>query len=634
MTLTAEGAFSASLPEKSAKTPGAEPEQILCKVFGHAGFRGMQGDVVASVLRGRDTFAVMPTGQGKSACFQVPALAMPGLAICVSPLQSLMKDQVDGLRRRGVRASALMSAMSHAETDETRRAVSDGTLDLLYVSPERLRTPAFLDLMSRAPGGVSLIAVDESHCLSVWGHNFRPDYLEVCEFIRRFPQAVVLPLTATADPATIDDVIRILGIEGCDIHKAGFDRPNIAISMRRKGSARDDLAEYVLARASSSGIVFCPSRKKVEEIAEFLDGLGVNAVPYHAQLPNKQRNQDRFLAESPVVAVATVAFGMGIDKPDVRYVVHTDLPSSVEAYYQEIGRAGRDGLPSEAMMFASDRDAVMTMRALTLEMEDAEARGLPTDNVRTMVSKLQQMHGIFESASCRRKTILGAFGERHPGGCGNCDRCLTPVPTSDVTVEARHVARAVAAAGGYGASHVVDVLQGVETVRVAEHGHETLAVFGKCSETSRKRLTRIMRQMRADGYLEVEPGTGSVSMTEDAWPLVKGCMKVTVAGVAPVFALAPTPSPQSRPAVDLPPVLGALVRLRTAMAEELGVDAGEIVGDRVLERIAAARPESEAELASIRDVGPHRSSVLWERFSDVLNPNHVADPVMDAFSLF
>ena len=603
------------MPRRGRRVLGASAVDVLQEVFGYPAFRGGQEDVVETVVSGQNAFAIMPTGGGKSLCYQVPALLRPGLCVVVSPLVSLMKDQVDALRSKGVRATALKTPMAQWEVDEAQTAVRDGTLEIIYVAPERLGTRGFSGLLSLAPQGLSLIAVDESHAVSQWGHDFRPSYLEISSFTARWPRVPVIALTATADPATQEDIVRRLGIVGCRVFKGGFDRPNISISMRQREDARGDLLDFISSRADDSGIVFCSTRKKVEETASFLLDRGFNAVPYHAAMDeaDKKRNQERFLSETPIIAVATIAFGMGIDKPDVRYVLHMEMPTAVESYYQEIGRAGRDGLPSEAVVFGSDTDASASMRNLMRSVDEADER--QKTHLLNRIVKLQEMHGIFESSRCRRQNLLRAFGEAHSGSCGNCDRCVAPVASTDITDIARLVVKAVSATGeAHGPSYVVDLLHGLPTEKIVSNEHDTVSVFGRASDIGRKRLMSVIRQMRVDGYLSVEPGHGALSLAEGAWDVLTGRASVRVAGIAPRLG-----SSVVRKAVTgLPEAVIAatrtLVETRNTIALETGMSPRDVLDDRTIERIVASMPRTSDELASISGV----PGLVLERYSDLI----------------
>ncbi|HYC01656.1 MAG TPA: DNA helicase RecQ, partial [Azospirillaceae bacterium] len=491
---------------------------ILKNVFGYSAFRGQQQEIVEHVIRGGDALVLMPTGGGKSLCYQIPALARPGVAIVVSPLIALMRDQVDALRQVGVKAAYLNSSLEWREAQEVERACERGELDLLYVAPERLVTPRFLELLERSR--LSLIAIDEAHCVSQWGHDFRPEYLQLSILHERFPLVPRIALTATADAQTRADMVSRLALSEARQFVSSFDRPNITYRIVPKDSERKQLLEFIRRHhPEDAGIVYCMSRAKVEDVANWLAEQGLDALPYHAGLPVevRQGNQDRFIKGEGVVMVATIAFGMGIDKPNVRFVAHLDVPRSLEAYYQETGRAGRDGLPADAILFYGMADVVQ----LRQMMDQSEASATYK---RTERQKLDALLGFCETPRCRRQVLLTYFGEEGHAPCGNCDTCFEPVETYDGTLPAQKALSAVYRTGQrFGVGHLVDVLRGLATEKVTKFHHDKLKTFGVGSDLSKGEWSGVFRQLVAFGYLTADPeGHGGLILTDQARPVLKG----------------------------------------------------------------------------------------------------------------
>ena len=577
------------------------PLQLLTTVFGHPAFRGAQADIVAHVSGGGDALVLMPTGGGKSLCYQLPALMREGTALVVSPLIALMQDQVAALTQLGVRAAFLNSTLDGREVNACEKSLRNGELDLLYVAPERLVMPRMLACLAESK--IALFAIDEAHCVSQWGHDFRPEYLQLSVLHERFPNVPRIALTATADPQTRVEIIRRLALDDARVFISSFDRPNIRYTIIDKQEARAQLLRFIREdHDGEAGIVYCLSRKKVDETAGWLASHGVRAIPYHAGMDSTSRaaNQARFQREEGIVVVATIAFGMGIDKPDVRFVAHLDLPKSIEGYYQETGRAGRDGAPADAWMTYGLGDVVQQRRMIDQSEGSEEYR-------RVSVTKLEALLGLCETAGCRRVRLLDYFGEAG-AHCGNCDNCLEPPQTWDATEAARKALSCIYRTGQrFGAVHLIDVLRGRITDRVTQWGHDKLNVFGIGADLDEPAWRNVFRQLVALGYARPDHDAyGALCLTETSRPVLKGEQAVYMRSVLPRKAKA-AKLRRGAAGVVLPAadagLLEQLKAWRMEQARVQGVPAFVIFHDRTLAEIAAARPADMDALGEISGIG-------------------------------
>jgi ATP-dependent DNA helicase RecQ len=603
----------------------SDARAVLNSVFGLPSFRGAQADIVRHIVEGGNCLVLMPTGGGKSLCYQLPALLRDGCGIVVSPLIALMRDQVAGLLEAGVRAAVLNSTLSYDEAAAVERQLLAGELDLLYVAPERLLTPRCLNLLDKAR--IALFAIDEAHCVSQWGHDFRPEYIGLSAIAERFPQVPRVALTATADQRTRDEIIGRLQLTGAPRFVASFDRPNIRYEIVAKSNGHRQLEDFIADRhAGDAGIVYCLSRAKVEDTAASLRKAGVTALPYHAGLDAnvRSRNQDRFINEDGIVIVATIAFGMGIDKPDVRFVAHLDLPKSIEAYYQETGRAGRDGRPSSAWMTYGLQDIVQQRRMID------ESTGSDAFK-RVSIGKLDALVGLAETASCRRSRLLGYFGEAaHGATCSNCDNCLSPPAVRDGKVIAQKLLSCIYRTGQrFGAMHVIDVLLGNDTERVRQFGHDKLSVFGIGSELSAKEWRAALRQLVAMGHLRSDSEAfGAFKLTDSA----RGVLK----GETPVILREETSRRRERTrrarasggttsasaggggTADAE-LVAALKAWRSDTARQRGVPAYVVLHDTTIDGIASVHPTTLAQLRGIAGIGDKKLEHYGAQLIELVN---------------
>jgi ATP-dependent DNA helicase RecQ len=589
--------------------------QILNTTYGYPQFRGHQAAVIDTIAQGRDALVLMPTGGGKSLCYQIPSLLRAGVGIIVSPLIALMQDQVDNLRQLGVRAAFLNSSLDSQTQWEIEQQLLRGELDMLYIAPERLLLERTLQFLERCE--IALFAIDEAHCVSQWGHDFRKDYLGLSLLAERFPRVPRIALTATADTRTREEIAQRLSLRDAEWFVSSFDRPNIRYQVAAKVEARKQLLKFLQAHRGQAGIVYCLSRKKVEATAEWLTEQGLTALPYHAGLSSilRETHQRRFLREDGIVMVATIAFGMGIDKPDVRFVAHLDLPKSMEAYYQETGRAGRDGEPATAMLLYGLQDVVRMKDMLA-------ASDAPEQFKRQERFKLDALLGWCELTECRRKALLAYFGDDYGHSCGNCDTCLQPPQTWDATEAAQKLLSCIYRSGQrFGAAHIVDILLGKATDKVRQFGHDQLSTFGIGKGLHEQQWRSLIRQLLIRGFLEMDlQGFGGLRLTEQCRPVLRG--EVPLALRVDVAEVASRDERTRAKQVEVPPECEALWQelrdCRKRIAEQQSIAPFMVFHDATLRLMATLQPTTEGELLGISGVGQSKLANYGEAFLEVI----------------
>jgi ATP-dependent DNA helicase RecQ len=598
----------------------ADPIQILQRTFGYESFRGKQQQIIDHLIGGDSALVLMPTGAGKSLCYQIPALVRPGVAVVISPLIALMRDQVQALREYGIRAAYLNSTLSREESADITQRLVGGDLDLLYLAPERLMTEDFQQTLGLC--SVALFAVDEAHCVSQWGHDFRKEYLQLAILKERYPDIPLIALTATADTPTQREIQEKLHLKDAECFISGFDRPNITYQIALKSNGKQQLERFLKTQPEeASGIVYCMSRRKTESTAEWLRGKGLNALPYHAGLPaeTRERHQDLFLKEDGVIIVATIAFGMGIDKPDVRFVAHLDLPKSLEAYYQETGRGGRDGLPAIAWMVYGYGD-VISMKQMINGSDAPEQRKMIESR------KLNALLGYAETTECRRQVLLRYFGEEYPKPCGNCDTCNPPVETWNGTTEAQMALSCVYRTGQrFGAQHLINILRGQDNDRVQQFRHDQLPTFGVGEHLSAREWSSIFRQLTVAGHLTIDmDGYGSLLLTEASGSVLRGETEVKL-------RKDPVPLNQKKKATPKKALMDAaladpeseqlwkaLRKARSEISKEKGIPPYMIFHDKTLLEMVKARPATRDDFLMISGVGESKLERYGEQFLSVV----------------
>lgn len=597
------------------------PQEVLYRVFGYKTFRGKQQEIIEHILKGNDALVLMPTGGGKSLCFQIPALCFEGVTIVISPLIALMQDQVNALKQLGVRASVLNSTLKSEQSRLVEEQIFRNELDLVYVSPERLNTDSFLTILKKSK--ISLFAIDEAHCVSQWGHDFRPEYTKFFRLKEFFPNIPRIALTATADEITRVDIIKNLNLENGKVFVSSFDRPNIEYTVKIKDNEKKQLLNFIKQEhQGDSGIVYCISRKRVDDIAKYLKTEGFNALPYHAGLDKKTRekNQEKFIKDESVIMIATIAFGMGIDKPDVRFVAHLDLPKSVESYYQETGRAGRDGLPSDAWMVYGLKDIVQLMQFIDKSTASAEQK-------RIEHQKLNALIGYVEAINCRRKILLDYFGEELKEDCKNCDNCLQPPVTYDATVDVQKVLsciyRTQTERYSFGGGHIVNILLGKDDEKVKKFNHDKLSTFGIGKDVSEAQWKSIIRQVIILGFVDMDMQYSTLKTTAAANDVLRGKQKIELRKFileGKIKVEKPARGKKSLLTADEDlELFNELKKLRLSFAREENMPPYIIFSDKTLIEMVNLKPETLEDMAEISGVGEHKLKKYGFDFLSAIN---------------
>jgi len=597
------------------------PQEVLYKVFGYKTFRGKQQEIIEHILKGNDALVLMPTGGGKSLCFQIPALCFDGVTIVVSPLIALMQDQVNALKQFGVRASVLNSTLKQDESRLVEEQIYKNELDLVYVSPERLNTESFLNILKKSK--ISLFAIDEAHCVSQWGHDFRPEYTKFSKLKEFFPNIPRIALTATADEITRVDIIKNLNLENGKVFISSFDRPNIEYIVKIKDNEKKQLLTFIKQEhKGDSGIVYCISRKRVDDIAKYLKSEGFKALPYHAGLDKKTRekNQEKFIKDEAVIMVATIAFGMGIDKPDVRFVAHLDLPKSVESYYQETGRAGRDGLPSDAWMIYGLKDIAQLMQFIEKSEASAEQK-------RIEHQKLNSLIGYVEAINCRRKILLDYFGEELKDDCKNCDNCLQPPVTYNATVDVQKILsciyRTQTERYGFGGGHIVNILLGKNDEKIKKFNHDKLSTFAIGKDVSEAQWKSVIRQLIILGFVDMDMQYSTLKTNSRANDVLRGKQKIELRKFileGKIKAEKPEKGRKSLLTADEDlELFNELKKLRLSFAREENMPPYIIFSDKTLIEMVNIKPETLDDMAEISGVGEHKLKKYGADFLKAIN---------------